>query len=203
MMSALGPLHLACVAYGSIARGDVTDTSDIDVYIPMPPAPTIIETALERAGLQVLEREIIQATPSYAAKGYIEVGERRSFSFPLVRLRAVESDFYRFAGSVDTEQVRRKERVKGVDKRLMLIEPTPLGHIENPIIGFEGKVAMLLGVGVEVVRDRVRTLTRRDKVGRTGVFVKRVLSPDEGFGDAFRRLSLEKPATRRRMRKKT
>lgn len=200
MMEALRALHIGALAYGSIARGDVSETSDIDIFTPNPPSPTLIETALERAGFSILKREIIQATPSYAAKGYIEVGEKRSFSFPLVRLRPVERDFYRFAGAVDLDQVGREVRMPGVDKRLMLIEPTPWGHIEGPVEGREGVVAGLLGVGVGVVLDRVRTLRRRARVGRTGVFLKRILAPDEGFGEVFHKLSSQKPEIRRRLK---
>ena len=200
MMEALRALHIGALAYGSIARGDISETSDIDIFIPNPPSPTLIETALERTGFSLLKREIIQATPSYAAKGYIEVGEKRSFSFPLVRLRPVERDFYHFAGAVDLDQVEQGVRVPGVDKRLMLIEPTPWGHIEGPVGGREGVVASLLGVSVGVVIDRVRTLRRRARVGRTGVFLKRVLAPDEGFGEVFQKLASQKPAIRRRLR---
>lgn len=200
MMEALRALHIGTIAYGSIARGDVSETSDIDVFVPNPPSPSLVETALERAGFSILKREIIQATPSYAPKGYIEVGERRSFSFPLVRLRPVERDFYRFAGDINTDQLERGVRVPGVDKRLKLIDPTPYGHSESPVNGREGVVARHLGVGVRVVLDRVRTLRRRERIGRTGVFLKRVLAPEEGFGEVFQRLSSEKPAVRRRLR---
>jgi len=198
MMGALGAFHIGSIAYGSIARGDVSKTSDVDIFVSNPPSPSLIETAIEASRLPVLQREIIQATPSYAAKGYIEVGEKRSFSFPLVKLRTVEIDFYRFAGAVSLEQVEAGTRVPGVDKRLMFIEPTPWGHVENPVVGQEGKVANLLGISVKAVLDRVRTLTRREKVGRTGVFLKRVLAPEEGFGEVFQRLSSQKPAVRRR-----
>jgi hypothetical protein len=198
MMEILKPFHVSSIAYGSIARGDVSKTSDIDVFISNPPSPSLIETAIETSRFPILKREIIQATPSYAAKGYIEVGERRSFSFPLVKLRTVEIDFYRFAGAVDLEQVEKGMRVSGVDKRLMFIEPTPWGHVESPVEGQEGKVANLLGISVRAVLDRVRTLRRREKVGRTGVFLKRALAPEEGFGEVFQRLSYQKPAVRRR-----
>jgi len=198
MMEALSVFHISSIAYGSIARGDISRTSDIDVFISNPPSPSLMETAIEANRLPILKREIIQATPSYAAKGYIEVGERRSFSFPLVKLRTVEIDFYRFAGAVDLEQVEKGTRVLGIDKRLMLIEPTPWGHVESPVEGREGKIANLLGISVRAVLDRVRTLRRREKVGRTGVFLKRALEPEEGFGEVFQRLSSQKPAIRRR-----
>jgi predicted nucleotidyltransferase len=200
MMRPLKNQHIDAMAYGSIARGDVSEGSDIDIFIPQPPAPALIEASIERAGIPVVMREIIQATPSYAAKGYIHVGERRSYSLPLVSLRTVELEFYGFAGSVNTLQIESGIRVPGVDKRLMLIEPTASGHTESPIQGREGVVAKFLGVGVSVVLDRVRTLRRRERIGRTGVFLKRVLAPEESFGEVFKQISRSRPAVRRRLR---
>jgi len=200
MIHPLADHHIDAIAYGSIARGDVSEGSDIDIFIRQPPAVTLIEASLERYGIQVIMREIVQATPSYAAKGYILVGERRSYSFPLVELRTVELEFYGFAGSVDASQIDDGIRVPGVDKRLMLIEPTPSGHVESPIPGREGTVAKILGIGVGVVLDRVRTLRRRERIGRTGVFLKRSLAPEESFGEVFKKLSKSRPAVRRRLR---
>lgn len=199
----MGPISLIGVeafAYGSIARGDVSASSDIDIFIPSLPNPSILEFALERFGFKMLKREIIQATPSYAAKGYIAVGERRSYSFPLVEMKPIELEFYGFAGSVGISQLSGGIRVPGVDKRLMLITPTARGHMESSIIGGEGAVAKLLGISVEAIKDRVRTLKRRERVGRTGVFLKRILKPDESFGEVFDELSRKRPALRRRLR---
>ena len=200
MMRPLAEHHIDANAYGSIARGDVSEGSDIDIFIPRPPAPALIEARLERSGMSLTMREIVQATPSYAAKGYVYIGERRSYSFPLVRLRTVELEFYGFAGSVSISQVEAGLRVPGVDKRLMLIEPTEDGHLESPIQGREGVVARVLEIGVAVVLDRVRTLRRRERVGRTGVFLKRRLAPEEGFGEVLEQLSRSRPAVRRRLR---
>ena len=47
--------------------------------------------------------------------------------------------------------------------------------------------------------DRVRALTRRDEVGRTGVFLKRELGPDECFEEVLRRLADRNPAVRKRV----
>jgi predicted nucleotidyltransferase len=89
-----------------------------------------------------------------------------------------------------------------VDKRLMLIEPTETGHKESTVQGREGLVAGLLGVDIRIVQERVRTLERRGKVGRTGVYIKRVLADDEDFGAVFEDLAKSKPALRRRIREK-
>jgi hypothetical protein len=200
MMAPLRGAHIDCLAYGSLARGDVSDGSDIDVFIPSPQSPTIIEATLERHGVWPTGREIVQATPGYAAKAYVYTDELRGYSFPLVELRPTEREFYSFAGSIRPEQVEAGLRVPGVDKRLMLIEPTSRGHVESPIAGREGEVAKLLGVGISIVLERVRTLERRRRVGRTGVYLKRVLSPEESFSEVLRELSLRRPALRRRTR---
>jgi predicted nucleotidyltransferase len=177
--------HIEALVYGSIARGAV---------------PTILETLLERSGIQSTHREIIQATPTYAAKGYIHAAENRSYSFPLVQLRSHEREFYDFAGSLTPRQLQEGTRVPGVDKHLRLIEPTERGHTETPVPGMEGIVAKTLGVGVTIVLDRVRTLQRRERIGRTGVYIKRPLAPDETFGDVYQQLARTRPALRRRMR---
>ncbi len=199
LMRPLAAAHIDCLVYGSLARGDVKPTSDVDIFLPSPPSPELIEAALERAEIRASEREIIQATPGYAAKGYVYTSERRGYSFPLVPLLPAERDFYSFAGSVGLKQLEYSSRVPGVDKRLMLIEPTPGGHVESAVAGREGEVARLLGVDVRIVMERVRTLERRRAIGRTGVYLKHILEPDEGFGEALHRLSLSRPAVRKRL----
>jgi len=200
IMDALEKGNLGCITHGSLARGDVSSNSDIDVFIPNPSGSFLIESAIERAGLTVNQRILVQATPSYAAKGYIELAPQRAISFPLMKMRSRERDFYRFGGEATLQNLRNNERVAGVDKRLMLIEPTESGHVESSIVGRENVVASLLGVSVETVLDRVHALLRRDEVGRTGVYVKRELAPDETFEMALQRLVDENPAVRRRLR---
>ncbi len=200
MMKPLYEAHIEAVVYGSIARGDVSEGSDVDVWMPSPPSPTFVQAILERRGVHISRREIIQATPSYAAKAYLYTEPDRGYSLPLVKLRASEAEFYRYAGSLGYRQLRADARVPGVDKRLMLIEPTETGHRESSVQGREGYVAGLLGVETRIVQERVRTLERREKVGRTGVYIKRVLADDEDFGVVFRQLTASKPALRRRIR---
>lgn len=200
IMGALEKGSLGCVTHGSLARGDVSENSDIDVFIPNPSGSFLIESALERAGLVVNQRILVQATPTYAAKGYIELAPQRVVSFPLMKMRSLERDFYRFGGEAALQNLKENERAVGVDKRLMLVEPTQRGHVESSIVGRENAVAKLLGVSVETVLDRVHALLRRDEVGRTGVFVKRELASDETFEMALQRLVDENPAVRRRLR---
>lgn len=192
--------HITCIVYGSIARGDTSEGSDIDVFIPAPPSPTIIEAILESSGIRYGGRQIIQATPSYAAKGYIIIDDKHGYSFPLVEMRSNEAEFTRFAGQASLEDLKDKVRIPGVNKELLLIEPTNNGHNETSVQGVEGLVARKLGVDIRIVNERVRALKRREKVGRTGVFIKRDLGPDESFSSVFQELIRSKPALRRRLR---
>ena len=82
----------------------------------------------------------------------------------------------------------------------MLIQPTVRGHLESSVVGNEEYAAKVLKVPVEVVRNRVRILLRRDDIGRTGIFIQRELAPDETFELALKRLAEENPAVRRRLR---
>jgi predicted nucleotidyltransferase len=201
VMAALNTLHLQTLVHGSVARGDVNKNSDVDIFIREPPSSFLVETALEKAQIPVNSRVLVQATPTYAVKAYIELDPATSVSFPLMRLRKVETEFYRFGGEANLNQLNSCVRVAGVDKRLMLIEPTERGHVESSIVGREEQTARTLGVSVETVRDRVRALLKRDEVGRTGVFIKRELAADETFELALKRLADENPAVRRKMKK--
>jgi uncharacterized protein len=201
VMSALEEFHLPSVAHGSVARGDVHKDSDVDVFVAEVQNSFLVETALEKAGLRINERLIVQATPTYAMKAHLEVGELATVSFPLMEMRRVEREFYRFGGEASLTQLAADVRVAGVDKRLMLIEPNELGHIESSVVGKEEAAAKTLGISAETVKDRVRALLKRDAFGRTGVFVKRELAADETFELALKKLSEQNPAVRRRMKK--
>jgi predicted nucleotidyltransferase len=200
VMAALESFHLQSVIHGSVARGDVKENSDVDVFIPEVQNSFLVETALEKAKIAVNSRLIVQATPTYAMKAHIEIDECTTVSFPLMEMRRVEREFYRFGGEVNLNQLKANLRVCGVDKRLMLIEPTEKGHVESSIVGKEEFVAGVLGVSAETVSDRVRALLKRDTVGRTGVFVKKELAPDETFELALKKLCEANAAVRRRLK---
>jgi predicted nucleotidyltransferase len=201
VMSALDAFHLRSLTHGSIARGDINLGSDVDVFIPEVQNSFLVETALEKAQVQINTRFIVQATPNYAMKAHIEIDETTTVSFPLMEMRRVEREFYRFGGEVNLTQLAANVRVPGVDKRLMLIEPTEKGHVESSIIGREESAARTIGVSAETVLDRVHALMKRDTVGRTGVFVKRELAADDTFELALKKVSDLNPAVRRRMKK--
>jgi predicted nucleotidyltransferase len=201
VMEALQDFHLSSLTHGSIARGDVNQGSDVDVFIPEVQSSFLVETALEKARIPINSRFIVQATPAYAMKAHIEIDEKTTVSFPLMEMRRVEREFYRFGGEVNLKQLKSNSRVPGVDKRLMLIEPTEKGHVETCVVGKEEFTAKTLGIAAETVFDRIHALVKRDTVGRTGVFVKRELVQDEPFELALKKLAESNPAVRRRMEK--
>ena len=90
IMTILDKLGIFSIVHGSIARGDVSEKSDIDIFIPDIISSFLVESALERAGIPISRRVLIQATPTYSIKAYIEIEEGRSISFPLSKLRKTE-----------------------------------------------------------------------------------------------------------------
>ncbi len=199
-IEALERSHLLSIVHGSVARGDASKESDVDVFLPGLSSSFLIETVLERSGFLVTRRFVTQATPLYAIKGYIQMGEKLCISFPLVKLRQVEKDLYKFSGEASLDTLRKDIRVPGVDKRLMLIEPTANGHVESAVVGREENVAQFLRVSLNTVLDRVHALLRRDEVGRTGIFIEREVGPDETFEMVLKKLSDQNPAVRRRLK---
>lgn len=203
IMEALCKAHLDAVVHGSIARGDVTPKSDVDVFVPSRTSSFSLETALENAGYSRSKRFIVQATPTYAMKAYVEIDDKTRVSFPLMSMRKVEQEFYKFGGEASLVDLRSGLRLIGVNKQLMLIEPTAEGHKESAIVGREEQAAKLLEISAETVLNRTHALLRRDKIGRTGVFIQRELREDETFEMALRQLADQNPAVRRRLRSVT
>ncbi len=200
IMEALEKFHLYSIVHGSLARGDVKKSSDVDVFIAEVQNSFLIDTALEKAHIPVSARRVVQATPSYAMKAHTEIDEAVTVTFPLMEMHRVEREFYRFGGEANLSQLKRNLRVAGVDKRLVLIEPNEKGHVESSIVGKEEFVAKILGISTETVFDREHALLKRDTVGRTGVFIKKELAPDETFELAMKKLAETNPAVRRRIR---
>ena len=184
--------------YGSVARGDITKSSDIDIIILRPVSSYRLELILK----QPLKRELIQATPSMVLKGHIHLPEDIVVTFPLFKLRPREEEFYRWGGLIDSKGLRNEIRVSGVDKRLVLIEPTETGHLEQGVIDREQEVTKKLDVSIGIAQELVRVLTRRDNVGRTGVYLSRALNDDESFEAVAKNLQDSDPALRRTIQRR-
>ncbi len=190
---------IRAITHGSVARGDVTLQSDIDIVILQTVSPFQVESVLHSAGFSFYSRQIIQATPWHSLKAHIYLDEKTVVTFPLVKLREREWEFYKFGGLVTISELKKNIRVPGVDKRLILIEPTSRGHLESSIIGREHEVAKILGVSIDVVEERVSILLRRDRIGRTGIYLKRELLSHETFGEVLKKIADRDPIVRRRI----
>ena len=188
-----GNIPYAMYIHGSVARGDVTPNSDIDIVI------------LERISSYMIEnfisyrmRRIVQATPNSVIKAVYEVDEKTNIIFPLTSIAWHEIEFYDFGGKIP---LNSNERVKGVNKRLLMIEPTSWGHVEWSIVNRIDEAAKILGIHSEVVRERVRVLMRRNEIGRTGVYLNVPVPEDRGVEEYLKILADHDPVVRRRLRR--
>jgi len=159
--------------YGSLARGDVHYDSDIDIVLLQMIAPYRIELMLDKNGFNNYFREIIMATPADTLKLYIYLNELESITIPLSKFDKKSREFYDFGGKVNLDQIKNSIRVPGINKRLALIQPVSDGHEEYSIIGNEYLAAKQLNVSIDLINERKKVLLKREKKGRTGVFLKR------------------------------
>jgi len=202
IMVALEPEGTVPYLHGSAARGDVSAKSDIDIII-MDAVPSYrVELALSNIGYDPEARYIAMATPSHALKAIVELRDRVIVTFPLVKLRRLEREFYKFGGICSASEAASGKRNPGVDKRLMFIEPTDRGHNEKSLLGYESEVAKKLGIGIDLIKERERVLLRRDEVGRTGVYVKKRVPSDATIEEWADKIVRENPPASMKLRRK-
>ncbi len=198
IMEKLEEFGIPSLLYGSVARGDVKESSDVDIFVPIQIPSFKLELALSE--FPVLEKRIVQATPNHVIKGEF-VLEDANVSFPLAKMKDRELDFYKFGGAITLDELRKNVRVCGVDKRLVLIIPNDVGHVEIPINEMDkSEVAKILGVGVEIVEERIRVLERRREIGRTGVFLQEKVSDFDSFERFLEKIAERNQLVRRRMK---
>jgi predicted nucleotidyltransferase len=184
---------------GSVARGDVHEVSDIDIIFTQKIPPYQIEYILNKNGFENYFREIIMATPTDSIKLYIHLSELESITLPLSKLDKRFIDFYNFGGKITFNELKSNLRVSGINKRLVLIKPNPQGHNEISIIGNEAFAAKEVGASIDTVNERKRVLLRREKFGRTGVFLKRGLQIGESTEEVLKDLAKKKSIVRRKL----
>lgn len=183
--------------YGSVARGDVNENSDLDILVTSR-LPSMVEFILEKSFGELYERLIVQATPVSVPKAHLYVEPLLTVTIPLGSTSPREEEFYKLAGRLDLSGLKKDIRVPGMSKELLLIIPTEKGHIEKPVFGIESYVAKITDVSIETVIERERVLLKRDLHGRTGVFIKYKLSKGESIEAAVRRL-MKNPYFRKKM----
>ncbi|AFZ70117.1 putative nucleotidyltransferase [Caldisphaera lagunensis DSM 15908] len=187
ILDSLKELGESIIVIGSVARGDVRENSDIDIFILGSIQSYKLEYILENKGYKIYNKEIIQATPNYAPKAYyyIDSDYKEVISFPLAKLNNNELEFYGWGGKISKNEILLNKRVPGVNKELKLIIPTDFGHIEYPIFGRESEVSRILNIKLETVLERERVLSRRKEIGKTGVFLKYEVPFDEPLDEAI------------------
>ena len=185
--------------YGSIARGDIHNDSDIDMVLIQSIAPYQIEIILDKNGFNNYFREIIMATPADTLKLYIYLNELESITIPLSKFNKKSSEFYDFGGKINLNQIINSIRVPGINKRLVLIQPTSDGHEEYSIIGNENLAAKQLSVSINLINERRRVLLRREKFGKTGVFLKRSIGVGETTELVLKKLSNKNTIVRKKL----
>lgn len=201
ILATLSEKNIQGYVYGSIARGDCSEKSDIDIILFSPPTPFILERILDKK-FNIYAKEISQATPKLAVKGHFYLDQKTTISFPITKLSQFEREFYTYAGKIALPVIKQfKERVPGIDKRLVLIIPTKEGHEERSIIGREKTASKVVGVPMELILKRERLLKRRDKKGRSGPFIREKLGKNESFDSILRRLAARNPFLREQLRK--
>ncbi|MFX0057296.1 MAG: nucleotidyltransferase domain-containing protein [Candidatus Hodarchaeota archaeon] len=185
--------------YGSIARGDIHQDSDIDIIIPQSIPSYQIEFILHKNGYSNYFREIIMATPKDSIKLYIYLSELESITVPLSKLDKNTMDFYDFGGKLSFNELKSDIRTSGIDKRLVLIKPTPNGYKEYSVIGNEHLAAKEINVSINTINERKKVLLKRQKHGRTGVFLKRQLDINESTEEVLKKLSDKKSIIRKKL----
>ena len=139
------------------------------------------------------------ATPRDSIKLYIYLSEIECITLPLTKLGKTTMDFYSFGGKVDLEQLNGNIRVPGIDKRLILINPTSLGHEESSIINNEHIAAKEVGVSLDTIIERKKVLLRREKHGKTGVFLKKEININESVEEVLKNLANKKRMVRNKL----
>ncbi|MFX1454175.1 MAG: nucleotidyltransferase domain-containing protein [Promethearchaeota archaeon] len=187
------------IVYGSLARGDVHESSDVDIVFLQQVPSFQIEYILNKSGYTNYFREIIMATPLDSIKLYIYLSELESITIPISKLGRNIAEFYNFGGKVNLVELKSGIRVPGIDKRLVLIKPNPIGYDEISVIGNESLAAKEVGISIEIVNERKRVLLKREKYGKTGVYLKRRLHINETTEEVLRSLAKKKSIVRKKL----
>ncbi|MCY3410176.1 MAG: nucleotidyltransferase domain-containing protein [Candidatus Heimdallarchaeota archaeon] len=199
ILQLLDPLQTPTVVYGSVARGDIHQGSDIDILLQDVISSYQIEYLITDS--EIISRSIVMATPNHAIKGSIVLESDITISFPLMPFTSREIDFYSFGGSVTLKDIDARKRVPGINKQLLLIMPIENGHTERSILNVPQLELTRLGFSPQIIEERKRVLKRRDDIGRTGVFLNDPVDPELGFEATLRQLMDRNHLIRKKVRR--
>jgi len=188
--------------YGSVARGNVHQDSDIDIVFLQNIPSYKIEFILHKNGYDQFFREIIMATPKDSIKLYIYLNELETITIPITKLDKNSIEFYDFGGKVKYEHLINGTRVSGIDKRLVLIKPNAAGHIEYSIIGREHLAAKEINVSLKTINERKKVLLKREKMGKTGVFLKKEIGVEQTTEEVLKSLANSNTIIRKKLYQK-
>ncbi|MEX0567795.1 MAG: nucleotidyltransferase domain-containing protein, partial [Candidatus Njordarchaeota archaeon] len=85
--------------FGSVARGDVHKNSDVEIIVLEHSLLSIIDIYLSQ-GFNIVEKEIIQATPNSALKALFHLDNMTLIVVPIVPLSRLEYEFYKYGGII-------------------------------------------------------------------------------------------------------
>lgn len=190
---------ITAFVHGSVARGDVTDTSDIDIHIPIQIPSYKLELIDD---FQFSDRRIMMGTPNSTIRALLVLQDDRNISFPLSAPNEREDEFYRFSGYLYLKDLLINRRIAGVTKKLLLIEPEEKGYWVSSISANKKKAIQVLSLSQRMIDERIRVLSRRDKIGRTGLFLDYSLSPSENFEQALKSLADRNVIVRRLVKRR-
>ena len=185
--------------YGSIARGNVHEYSDIDIIFLRRIPIFQIEFILDKNGYERYFREIIMATPKDSIKLYIHLSELECITIPISKPNKSVIEFYDFGGKIDLKQLKSNLRVAGIDKRLVLIKPNSSGHEELSIINNESIAAHEVDISIDIINERINVLLKREHHGRTGVYLKRPLEIHESTEEVLKKIANKNSIVRKKL----
>lgn len=200
LLQALDEIEEKPLVVGSVARGDVNSSSDIDIFFKGYVPSWRIALALEKVGVAVQAYRIVQATSQTALRFIAVVEDKVEISVPMSRLRRTEEEFPNYAGAITIHHIINKLRVRGINKQLLFIEPTCYGHDEWSIIGREEESAKLLGISIETILERKSMREKRAREGRTGFLFNIEISGEESPEEFVCSLARKNPILRETIR---
>lgn len=185
--------------HGSVARGDISDTSDIDIHIPVQ-VPSYKLDLID--DLQFTDHRIMMGTPNSTIRAVLSLQDDINISFPLCAPNEREDEFYRFSGYLYLKDLHLNRRKVGVTKKLLLIEPEEEGYWFSSISANKKKAIQILSLSQRMIDERIRVLSRRDKIGRTGLFLDYSLSSNENFEQALKSIADRNVIVRRLLKRR-